>query len=77
MPLYEYHCEDCGNEFEQLVQSSSARPACPECNGRKVTRKFSTFAARNASAGSSGGCPDGSCPMAPGGGCCPGGACNL
>jgi putative FmdB family regulatory protein len=76
MPIYEYHCEDCGKHFEQLVRSSSAKPACPGCEGKRLTRQFSTFAAHNPGGGA-GSCPEGNCPLPPGGGCCPGGACNL
>ena len=34
MPLYEYHCSDCGKEFE-LRQKFSDAPAtvCPACGG--------------------------------------------
>ncbi|MBM3934722.1 MAG: zinc ribbon domain-containing protein [SAR202 cluster bacterium] len=41
MPIYEYSCEKCSNEFE-LRQSFSAEPvtACPKCEGtsRRVIR---------------------------------------
>lgn len=45
MPIYEYICEGCGKDFDKLVSSSSAKPACPECGSKKVQRKFSTFSA--------------------------------
>jgi putative FmdB family regulatory protein len=48
MPLYEYRCEGCGEEFE-LVQPVSARAedtACPHCRARKATRLMSSFASR-------------------------------
>jgi putative FmdB family regulatory protein len=34
MPLYEYLCDNCGNQFE-LRQKFSDKPAevCPECGG--------------------------------------------
>lgn len=34
MPLYEYRCDNCGNQFE-LRQKFSDEPAkeCPECGG--------------------------------------------
>lgn len=33
MPIYEYKCEDCGTEFEQIVKFSSREEdqTCPEC----------------------------------------------
>jgi len=35
MPIYEYICQECGNDFERL-QSFSDAPLeeCPECRGR-------------------------------------------
>lgn len=48
MPLYEFQCNKCESEFEELVLSSKpealATVACPECGSRKVTKKVSTFA---------------------------------
>ena len=37
MPLYEYQCETCGEEFEQIVSFSKADllPPCPHCKGEK------------------------------------------
>jgi len=39
MPTYEYICESCGHEFEQL-QSITARPLrkCPKCGKNKLKR---------------------------------------
>jgi putative FmdB family regulatory protein len=48
MPLYEYRCEGCGEQFE-LVQPVSARAEdtpCPHCQARKATRLMSAFASR-------------------------------
>ena len=53
MPIYEYACPSCGHEFELLVMGSE-RPACPECGGKKLEKKFSTFS----SGGSSTAAPD-------------------
>ncbi len=48
MPLYEFHCAKCGEEFEELVMSSRpetlAQVTCPECGSHKVSKKVSTFA---------------------------------
>lgn len=46
MPLYEYTCADCGKTFELLVKSASDTPACPHCGGVKLSKQFSTFAAK-------------------------------
>ena len=48
MPLYEYRCESCGEQFE-VVQPVSARAedtACPHCRAQKVTRLMSIFASK-------------------------------
>lgn len=68
MPLYEYECESCGERFEELVRSSSARqkPKCPACGSDKTQRVVSQFAV-----GRSKPQPP-SCPT-----CCPGGTCGL
>jgi putative FmdB family regulatory protein len=42
MPIYEYICEKCGNEFEMLVFKSD-EPACPSCSNTKPTKKMSSF----------------------------------
>ena len=44
MPIFEYQCASCGNEFEKLVRSSSAPPECPSCNGTDLHKKLSAFA---------------------------------
>ena len=32
MPIYEYHCKECGNTFEQLhIKSNDTHMQCPEC----------------------------------------------
>ena len=45
MPMYEYHCEGCGKDFEEQ-QSLSFNPAeteCPYCYTKKASRKISSF----------------------------------
>jgi len=49
MPIYEYTCNGCGGQVELLVASSAVKPACPECGSKKLVKKFSTFAAHQAS----------------------------
>ena len=43
MPLYEYHCEGCGKDFEeqQSLNFSSADTKCPHCMKQKAVRKIS------------------------------------
>ncbi len=43
MPLYDFHCGRCGEEFERLVRAGDIVD-CPSCGGRDVERLLSTFA---------------------------------
>jgi len=39
VPIYEFVCESCGNEFEQIQSfSESSVPACSKCGSAQVTR---------------------------------------
>ena len=42
MPIYEYKCSSCANEFEELLSLEDYSPlrVCPECNAPS-TRKLS------------------------------------
>ncbi|HTQ56433.1 MAG TPA: zinc ribbon domain-containing protein [Bryobacteraceae bacterium] len=56
MPLYEYRCENCGEQFEKLRRMSEADEGveCPRCESDEVERLLSSFATAgcNAPAGS-------------------------
>jgi putative FmdB family regulatory protein len=42
MPMYEYKCEECGREFEELMSASSReQPRCPSCGAEKTRRMIS------------------------------------
>ena len=43
MPIYEYHCTQCDNDFEKLVFRRSDPIECPSCQAQDVKKKFSTF----------------------------------
>lgn len=45
MPIYEFHCDDCQNDFEHLFRSmnSPAAASCPKCGGSNTHKKFSLF----------------------------------
>ena len=43
MPIYEYACSRCGNEFETLVRNGAA-PECPACHSTELAKKLSVFA---------------------------------
>jgi putative FmdB family regulatory protein len=45
MPIYEYRCEACGTQFEELVSASAkSGPPCPSCGAKKPKRLYSMFA---------------------------------
>ena len=42
MPLFEFSCIKCENEFEKLMLGSTPKPpVCPECSSPEVTRLMS------------------------------------
>ena len=47
MPIFEYECSECGNEFEHLVLHSSSAPQCPSCQSQDITRVLSLFSAKS------------------------------
>ena len=47
MPVYEYECEACEEQFELLIRSAGEKAVCPHCQSKKLTRLFSTFAAHS------------------------------
>jgi putative FmdB family regulatory protein len=45
MPIYEYKCQECGNQFEFLVlPPAKDASACPSCKSDKLERMISRFA---------------------------------
>ncbi len=53
MKLHEFVCQDCGQEFEELVQNCS-ETTCPRCNS-KNTRKLLSAVKTNPAGASTGG----------------------
>ena len=41
MPIFEYICQKCSNEFETLVISKGTDVECPECSSHELTKKMS------------------------------------
>ena len=52
MPIYEYACHKCGQEFETLVRSGTI-PDCPSCHSTELEKKLSVFATAGSTAGAS------------------------
>lgn len=46
MPLYEYECLECGDQFEKLIRSpaDASNLKCPECGSDHLAERFSSFA---------------------------------
>jgi putative FmdB family regulatory protein len=44
MPIYDYRCRKCANEFEHLVLKGLPDAACPECGGVDLEQLLSGFA---------------------------------
>ncbi|MBN2327532.1 MAG: zinc ribbon domain-containing protein [Candidatus Omnitrophica bacterium] len=61
MPIFEYACRDCGQNFEELVFSQQDQVHCPQCDSASVQKQLSTFGV-------------GALDVHP---ACPGGACGL
>ncbi len=41
MPIYEFVCQSCANEFERIQSfSDSSTPACPNCSSANVERQL-------------------------------------
>jgi putative FmdB family regulatory protein len=68
MPIYEYHCNACGADFEKLVFGPNPEVACEQCGSQEINKRMSRFGMGNSScsnlSGSSsncGGCTASSC----------------
>lgn len=44
MPIYEYHCNKCEKDFEELVLGSNPVVKCPACQSSEVAKKMSACA---------------------------------
>ena len=59
MPLYEFVCQQCGQEQELLIRGE-AMPQCEKCGGEKLTRLLSAASAHTTSS-TGGPPPEGPC----------------
>ncbi len=73
MPIYEYRCDDCGTDFQDLVMSRAAEVdvVCKACHSGNIVKLLSGSAVKSSSPSSSAGSPP---PSFGGGGC--GGGCS-
>ena len=67
MPIYEYACDKCGKEFEELVFDDST-PPCPHCGSAQTHKLMSCCCVHGTGQGGDGG----SCATSGGGGGCAG-----
>ncbi len=44
MPIFEYQCKSCDDDFELLVRADTV-VACPDCGSQELEKKFSPFSA--------------------------------
>jgi putative FmdB family regulatory protein len=49
MPIFEYKCKQCGDEFEKLVFNRADAIDCPKCHTHDVAKKFSAFGMKSGS----------------------------
>ncbi len=47
MPIYEYICSSCGEEFEELVLGGYKEIKCPKCNSSHTRKRMSAFAMKS------------------------------
>jgi putative FmdB family regulatory protein len=50
MPLYEYRCKPCKQDFELLIRSGD-QPVCPSCGSRELDKQWSLPAAPSIAGG--------------------------
>jgi putative FmdB family regulatory protein len=53
VPLYEFACDACGAQFQELTAPGGMAP-CPACGNERVTRVFSPIADRGLGVGLTG-----------------------
>ncbi|HIC68120.1 MAG TPA: zinc ribbon domain-containing protein [Candidatus Latescibacteria bacterium] len=62
MPIREYHCAECGHEFEVLEgPSTSPTTECEVCGAEKLERQLSVFAAQVSQGGGAASDPSPGC----------------
>jgi putative FmdB family regulatory protein len=51
MPMFEFHCDACQENFEELLKSPEDPVECTECGSPRVTRRLSVFGFRSSGSG--------------------------
>lgn len=66
MPIYEFRCQDCEQDFEKIILGSANEVKCPHCQSDRVIKKISAFSFKSGSkfvsSSTSGGCSSCSSP---------------
>ena len=75
MPVYEYVCDQCEKDFEELVRGNAEPKKCPSCGSSSIRRKLSVPASVHAAGPSCAARDAGLCAPESGGGCCCAGGC--
>ena len=73
MPIFEFRCQACDEEFEELLRSPDDPVECPACGAGEIQRKMSVFGFKS-SGGSRSSVPSGGGGHSCGG--CSGGNCS-
>lgn len=79
MPIFEYKCDDCGHEFEELVFDRDECPPCPKCKSARTGKLMSAVRSKVGGFSPDAGSDSGpAAPSAPSSGCagCSGGNCS-
>lgn len=51
MVIYEFICNNCGHEFEELVKDKATSLSCPKCQSKEVKKLISAVKQQGAQSG--------------------------
>jgi len=75
MPIYEYVCEECGAQFEEIMSPTAPAPACPKCKSAS-TKKLMSCCRHSTGGSDAGGARTAAAPARSGCAGCSGGNCS-
>jgi len=55
MPIYEYKCKECSNEFSKLIFKQDTKIECPSCGSCDVEKMISSISSSSGGSASIGG----------------------